>query len=50
LGSIARSFATAGIMTLSDNTLIEIITWIASIEATGINMRFIARGPQAYMP
>src|SRR5579883_1612592 len=35
LGSIARSLATAGIITPSDSTDIEIITWMASMLATG---------------
>ncbi len=39
LGSIARSAATAGIMTLSDSTLSEIITWMASMVATGTTAR-----------
>src|SRR6476646_5016714 len=42
LGSIARSFATAGIMTPSDSTDSEIITWMASMLATGTKARFIA--------
>src|ERR1700756_5614418 len=42
LGSMARSRATAGIMTLSDRTESEIITWMASILATGTIARFIA--------
>src|ERR1700748_3861719 len=43
LGSIARSFATAGIITPSDSTLIEIITWMASMLATGTHARFTIR-------
>src|SRR6266481_7630806 len=42
LGSIARSPATAGIMTLSDRTENEIITWMASMLATGTNARFMS--------
>src|SRR6266851_716446 len=40
LGSITRSRATAGIMTLSDRTESEIITWMASMLATGTIARF----------
>ncbi len=39
-GSIARSLATSGIITPSDRTLSEITTWIANIEAMGMNARF----------
>src|SRR3569833_358714 len=46
LGSIARSFATAGIITPSDRTDIEIITWMASMLATGTNARFTVRHPE----
>ena len=42
LASIARSRATTGIMTLSDSTLSEIITWMASMLATGTKARFIS--------
>src|SRR5581483_2426425 len=45
LASIARSCATAGIMTLSDSTEIEIITWMASMLATGTNARFMTAAP-----
>src|ERR1700716_2941578 len=45
LGSISRSLATAGIMTLSDRTDSEIITCIASIVATGMTARFITLHP-----
>src|SRR5215475_14155814 len=41
LGSIARSRATTGIITPSDSTLSEIITWMASMLATGTKARFI---------
>src|SRR5258707_13093808 len=41
LGSIARSRATAGIMTPSDSTESEIITWMASMLATGTIARFM---------
>jgi hypothetical protein len=37
-------------MTLSESTLIETITWIASIEATGTSARFTVEALQAYMP
>src|SRR3954470_11570699 len=46
LASIARSCATTGIITPSDSTLIEIITWMASMLATGTKARFIARHPE----
>src|SRR5215467_11512890 len=42
LASIARSRATTGIITPSDSTLSEIITWMASMLATGTKARFIA--------
>jgi hypothetical protein len=42
LGSIARSFATAGIMTPSASTQSEIIAWMASMVATGTTARFMA--------
>src|SRR5882757_7296853 len=45
LGSISRSLATAGIMTLSDRTDSEIITCIASIVATGMTARFMTLHP-----
>ena len=45
LASIERSRATTGIMTLSDTTLSETMTWIASMEATGTKTRFIAARP-----
>ena len=45
LASIARSRATTGIMTLSDSTLSEIITWMASMLATGTKARFIVLLP-----
>src|SRR5688572_28728784 len=38
LASIARSRATAGIMTLSASTLNETITWMASMLATGMTV------------
>ena len=38
-GSIARSRATAGIITPSDSTESEIITWMASMVATGTTAR-----------
>ena len=41
LGAIARSAATTGIMTLSDKTDSEIITWMASMVATGTTARCI---------
>src|SRR5713226_6774583 len=43
LGSIARSWATTGIMTLSASTLSEIITWMASMVATGTIARCMVR-------
>src|SRR3954452_734467 len=46
LASIARSRATTGIITPSDSTLIEIITWMASMLATGTKARFITRHPE----
>src|SRR6185369_12425562 len=42
LGSIARSFATAGIMTPSASTQSEIIAWMASMVATGTTARCMA--------
>src|SRR6185312_13217953 len=47
LGSMPRSRATAGIMTPSDRTESETITWMASIVATGTNARFMAGTPPA---
>ncbi len=47
LGSMARSRATSGIITLSDMTESEIITWMASMLATGMITRFMAT---AYKP
>ena len=41
LGSIARSFATAGIMTPSASTQSETIAWMASMVATGTIARCI---------
>ena len=38
--------ATAGIMTLSDSTLSEIITWMASMLATGTKARFMSCHPR----
>ena len=45
LGSIPRSLATAGIMTLSDRTESETIACTTSIVATGTITRFIAYIP-----
>src|SRR5215467_13518773 len=42
LGSIARSAATAGIMTPSASTQSEIMIWMASMLATGTIARFTA--------
>src|SRR4029453_11782418 len=42
LGSIARSLATAGIMTPSASTQSEIIAWMASMVATGTTARCMA--------
>src|SRR5918993_985886 len=43
LGSIARSFATAGIMTPSASTQSETIAWMASMVATGTTARCMAK-------
>src|ERR1700761_4538723 len=45
LASIARSCATAGIITPSDRTESEIITWMASMLATGTNACFTPPPP-----
>src|SRR5580698_8800187 len=45
LASITRSLATAGIITPSDSTESEIITWMASMLATGTKARFISPPP-----
>ena len=49
LGSIARSFATAGIITPSASTQSETIAWMASMVATGTT-RAVHGGPATYIP